>query len=356
MEHRDFLKEALADGAIPDLEVDFSDLDFTDRKAVLTTAQTFEDLGVAAYNGAGKLIEDPDYLLQAGRIVSVEARHAAAIRDLLKPTKPEPANTEDVKVAGAAGELDARIYWPDGATAGEALPLIVYFHGGGWVIADLDVYDASPLALANRAKAVVVSVHYRQGPEDKFPAAHDDAIAAFKDIVARSGEWNADAERLALAGESAGGNLALNVAIAARDQQLRAPDAVIAVYPVAGSDLNTHSYIENQNAVPLAKADIEWFVGHYLNSMDEAKDPRIDIVGGAVLDNLPPVTIIAAEIDPLNTEGMTLRDKLDAAGNDVTYQNWNGVTHEFFGMAAVVPEAKEAQDLAGTELKEAFGG
>ncbi len=280
----------------------------------------------------------------------------AVLEDMGKPTTPEPAKTKDIKVAGAAGELDARVYWPDGATAGEALPLIVYFHGGGWVIADLDVYDASPRALANQAKAVVVSVHYRQGPEDKFPAAHDDAVAAFKDIVTRSGEWSADAERLALAGESAGGNLALNVAISARDQALTAPDAVIAVYPVAGSDLNTQSYIDNQNAVPLGKADIEWFVGHYLNSMDDAEDPRIDIVGGADLANLPPVTIIAAEIDPLNTEGMTLRDKLDAAGNDVTYQNWNGVTHEFFGMAAVVPEAKEAQDLAGTELKEAFGG
>lgn len=277
------------------------------------------------------------------------------LEDNGQPATPEPARTEDIKVTGAEGELDARVYWPDGPTEGEVLPLIVYFHGGGWVIADLDVYDASPRALANQAAAVVVSVHYRQGPEDTFPAAHDDAVAAFKDIVERSGEWNADAARLAVAGESAGGNLALNVAIAARDQQLTAPDAVIAVYPVAGSDLNTQSYIDNQNAVPLGKADIEWFVGNYLNSMDEAADPRINIVGGASLDDLPPVTIIAAEIDPLLSEGMTLRDKLQAAGNDVTYMNWNGVTHEFFGMAAVVPEAKEAQDLAGTELKEAFG-
>lgn len=279
----------------------------------------------------------------------------AVLEEAGKATTPEPSKTEDIKVAGAAGELDARVYWPDGMAAGTAAPLIVYFHGGGWVIANLDVYDASPRALANQAKAVVVSVHYRQGPEDKFPAAHDDAVAAFKDIVQRSGEWGADAERLAVAGESAGGNLTLNVAIAARDQQLTAPDAVIAVYPVAGSDLDTQSYIDNQNAVPLGKADIEWFVGHYLNSMDEAKDARIDLVGAAELNDLPPVTIIAAEIDPLLSEGMSLRDKLAAAGNAVTYMNWNGVTHEFFGMAAVVPEAKEAQTLAGTELTEAFG-
>lgn len=271
------------------------------------------------------------------------------------PPKPEAARTEDVTIPGAAGDLDARVYWPEGAEAGsEPLPVIVYFHGGGWVIADLDVYDASPRALANQAKAVVVSVHYRQGPEDKFPAAHDDAVAAYTYVVENAQQWNGDAERIAVAGESAGGNLAINVAIAAGDQKLTAPDAVLAVYPVAGDDLETPSYIANQNAVPLGKADIEWFVGHYLNDMTETADPRIDLVGSADLAGLPPVTIVAAEIDPLNSEGMLLRDKLEAAGVEVAYQNWNGVTHEFFGMAGVVPQAKEAQDFAGAELRAAF--
>lgn len=273
------------------------------------------------------------------------------------PPKPEAvARTQDVTIPGAAGDLEARVYWPEGTKEGsEPLPVIVYFHGGGWVIADLDVYDASPRALANQAKAVVVSVHYRQGPEDKFPAAHDDAIAAYSYVVENAQQWNGDSDRIAVAGESAGGNLALNVAIAARDQKLTAPDAVLAVYPVAGADLDTPSYIANQNAVPLGKADIEWFVGNYLNDISEAADPRIDIVGAAELTDLPPVTIIAAEIDPLQSEGMMLRDKLEAAGVAVAYQLWNGVTHEFFGMTGVVPEAKEAQDFAGTELRKAFG-
>lgn len=241
------------------------------------------------------------------------------------------------------------------ADGAEDLPIIVYFHGGGWVIANLNVYDGSARALANQAKALVVSVHYRQGPEDKFPAAHDDAIAAYSYIVENAQQWGGDAERLAVAGESAGGNLALNVAIAARDQQLTTPDAVLAVYPVAGSDLNTPSYIANQNAIPLGKADIEWFVGNYLNSMDQAKDPRIDIVGAADLEGLPPVTIVSAEIDPLHSEGMLLADKLEEAGVEVNYQNWNGVTHEFFGMAAVVPDAKAAQEFAGEHLRASFG-
>ncbi|RYF97748.1 MAG: alpha/beta hydrolase, partial [Caulobacteraceae bacterium] len=272
-----------------------------------------------------------------------------------KPAVPEAVGkVEDIKVDGAAGQLDARAYWPAGVAAGTALPVIVYFHGGGWVIANLDVYDASPRALANQAKALVVSVHYRQGPEDKFPAAHDDAVAAYSYIVDNAQKWGGNGAKVALAGESAGGNLALNVPIAARDQKLTAPLTVLAVYPVAGSDLTTKSYVDNQNAVPLGKADIGWFVGHYLKSMDEAKDKRIDIVGGADLSGLPPVTIVAAEIDPLNTEGVTLRDKLKAAGNDVSYENWNGVTHEFFGMAAVVADAKAAQDFSGAALRKAF--
>lgn len=277
----------------------------------------------------------------------------AVLEEKGESTAPEAvANVEDISIPGAEGDLEARVYTPEGEGP---FPVILYFHGGGWVIADLDVYDASPRALANQAGAVVVSVHYRQGPENKFPAAHDDAIAAYKYVIENAQQWNGDSDSVAVAGESAGGNLALNVAIAARDQQLNEPEAVLAVYPVAGSDLNTASYIENQNAVPLGKADIEWFVGNYLNSMDEAMDARIDIVASGDVSGLPPVTIVAAEIDPLMTEGELLRDKLEAAGVDVAYQLWDGVTHEFFGMAAQVPEAKEAQDFAGERLRAALG-
>jgi len=269
-----------------------------------------------------------------------------------KSTAPEAvADVKDITIPGADGDLQARVYTPKGDGP---FPVIVYFHGGGWVIADLDVYDASPRALANQAGAVVVSVHYRQGPENRFPAAHDDAIAAYKYVIENAQKWNADSERVAVAGESAGGNLAVDVAVAARDQKLNEPEAVVAVYPVAGADLNTPSYIENQNAIPLGKADIEWFVGNYTNSPDETKDPRFDLVN-ADLKGLPPTTIIGAEIDPLASEGKTLADNLTAAGVEVKYQLWTGVTHEFFGMAAVVPEAKEAQDFAGASLRAAFG-
>jgi len=271
-----------------------------------------------------------------------------------KPATPESVGkTENISIPGADGDIAARVYWPEGAASDAELPVVVYFHGGGWVVATIDTYDASPRAIANQAQAIVVSVEYSKGPEHKFPAAHDDAIAAYKYVVENAGEWNGDTDRIAVAGESAGGNLAINVAIDARDNEYTVPDAILAVYPVAGSDMNTQSYIDNQNASPLGKADVAWFVENYLNNMDEAKDPRIDLVN-AELNDLPPTTIIAAEIDPLLSEGEVLRDKLDEAGVEVTYQRWDGTTHEFFGMGAVVPEAKDAQALAGTRLKAAF--
>jgi acetyl esterase/lipase len=186
--------------------------------------------------------------------------------------------TRDVTYPGADGsEQQARVYTPEGEGP---FPLILYFHGGGWVIADIDTYDASARALAAGANAVVVSAHYRQGPENPFPAAHDDANAAFVHFVETSGEINADTERLAVAGESAGGNLAFNVAAYARDNQLTPIDHMLLVYPVAGDDMETASYQTNAEARPLSRAGMMWFVEHAFEDPSQTSDPRIDIVGG----------------------------------------------------------------------------
>ena len=261
--------------------------------------------------------------------------------------------TRDITYPAADGsEQPLRVYTPEGEGP---FPLIVYYHGGGWVIADIDTYDASARALAAGAQAVVVSVEYRHAPEAPFPAQHEDANAAYSWIVENSGSLNADAERLAVAGESAGGNLAINVAINARDAQLTQPDHMLLVYPIAGNDMETASYQSYAEAKPLSRADMMWFVEHVFEDASQAADPRINLVGRDDLAGLPPATIINAEIDPLTTEGVALGSLLEEAGVEVSQMTYPGVTHEFFGMGAVVPEAKQAEDMAVAELRAAFG-
>jgi acetyl esterase/lipase len=258
----------------------------------------------------------------------------------------------DRSIRGAAGQIPARIYTPEGAGP---FPVIVYYHGGGWVIANKQVYDGGARGLAKSANAVVVSVDYRQGPENKFPAAHDDAVAAYRWALANAASIKGDPKRVALAGESAGGNLAVATAMAARDQKLQQPAYVLSVYPIAGSDTTTASYVENATAKPLNRPMMSWFFKNYLRNDADRQDPRINLVG-ADLKGLPATTIINAQIDPLRTEGEQLAQKLRDAGVTVNQRTFAGVTHEFFGMAAVHDKAKEAQQLAGDDLKRAFGG
>ena len=258
--------------------------------------------------------------------------------------------TAEITVDGAAGKLPATVYTPDGPGP---FPVVVYFHGGGWVIADRKVYDGGARGIAKQANAVVISVDYRQAPENKFPAAWDDAFAAYKWALANAASVTGDPKKVALAGESAGGNLAVATAIAARDAGVQAPAHVLAVYPVAQTSLNTPSYIENALAKPLNRAMVAWFVKHLTTSKDQLKDTRLSLID-AKLEGLPPVTIINARIDPLRSDGSKLEDALKKANVPVERQEMAGVTHEFFGMAAVVQKAKDAQAYAGQRLQQAF--
>ena len=252
-----------------------------------------------------------------------------------------------------AGTTQAiRIYTPPGALG--KLPVIVYIHGGGWVIADLDTYDSSPMALAKKTGAIVASVEYRRAPENRFPAAHEDTFAAYKWTLENASKFGGDPKRVAIAGESAGGNMAIDVAIRARDEKLQMPLHMLLIYPVAGTDLTTASYKKNEHAVPLSKAAMEWFVENTIQSPADLQDPRLNVYGKANLTGLPPATIINAEIDPLASDGDLLAAKLKAAGVKTTHEFYKGVTHEFFGMDAVVANAAKAQDLAARELKSAF--
>lgn len=264
------------------------------------------------------------------------------------PAAPDAAvTTVDRTIPGPAGPLPVRIYTPAGATG--PLPVIVYYHGGGFVIANKQVYDGGARGLSRAANAVVVSVDYRQAPENKFPAAHEDALATYRWALENAASINGNPDVVALAGESAGGNLALATAIAARDAGVKRPAHVLAVYPIAGTDTTTPSYVQNANAKPLNRAMMGWFVKHTIRSEADLRDPRLNLLD-ANLQGLPPVTIVAAEIDPLRSEGEMLAEKLRSAGVDVDRRQWDGVAHEFFGMAQVVPAAMEAQEYAATRM------
>ena len=280
---------------------------------------------------------------------------ADAVKSVLesrgKPATPEPVGRiENRNVPGAAGEVPVRIYWPKGAGP---FPVVFYIHGGGWVIANLDVYDGSARAITNAANAVVVSTHYRQAPEHPFPASHDDVLATYQWTVKNAASLQGDPKRIAVVGESAGGNMAANVSIAARDKGWPMPVHQVLIYPVANTNTDTESYRTNADAMPLDKPGMEWFFEHTAKNPGDLEDPRLALID-ADLKGLPPTTIIAAEIDPLLSDGKMLADRLKAAGVAVDYREWKRVTHEFFGMGAVVPEGKEAVAFAAKGLKKGF--
>ena len=285
---------------------------------------------------------------------------ADAVKAVLKEQGKDPMalmaamkiKKQDMSYPTAGGTQPIRIYTPEGAAG--PLPVIVYIHGGGWVIADIDTYEASAMALAKKVNAIVASVEYRKGPEHKFPASHDDAFAAYKWVLENAKSWNGDTARVAIAGESAGGNMAVTTAIMARDQKVQLPLHMLLVYPVAGTDLTTESYKKNEKAMPLSKAGIEWFVDKYLGKPEDMKSPLLNLYSQADLKGLPSATIINAEIDPLLSDGELLAASLKKAGVDVTRHVHEGVTHEFFGMDAVLDDAKRAQEQASMALKGAF--
>jgi len=251
-----------------------------------------------------------------------------------------------------ADDILARVYTPEGDGP---FPVVVYFHGGGWVIANLDKYDASARALTNAAEAIVVSVAYRQAPEFPFPAAVEDAYDAYLWVLENAESINGDAARVAVAGESAGGNLAATVSLLALQRGDPLPVYQVLVYPVTQLvSTQTPSYETYANAVPLNLPLLEWFVARYLADPADGFSPYASPLLVDDLAGLPPTTLITAEIDPLRSEGEAYAHRLEAAGVPVVYQNFTGVTHEFFGMGAVLDEAQDAVALAADGLNSAF--
>lgn len=261
------------------------------------------------------------------------------------------AQVENRSIPGPAGEIPLRIYTP----AGQApFPVLVYFHGGGWVIGNLEMEESICRTLANRADCVVVSVDYRLAPEHLFPAAAEDAYAATLWVANHAAELNADRDRLAVGGESAGGNLAAVVAQMARDRQSLSLVYQLLFYPVIQYRFDTPSYRQNSKDYLLTKPLMKWFWDCYLPSAADGKNPYASPMFAKTLHNLPPALIITAELDILRDEAELYGDRLQAAGVPVKISHYNGTIHGFVNLAKKLPQGLSALEEASTALSAAF--
>ena len=273
---------------------------------------------------------------------------------------PELATVKDITVDGAAGPIAARLYAPGKTPA----PTIVYFHGGGWVAGDLFTHERQARTLALEAEAVVVSVDYRRPPETPFPGAFEDCLAATRWAAANIARLGGDPARIAVAGDSAGGNLAAAVAQASRKGGPRLA-AQLLIYPATDLAGNYGSAVENarfpsrqQNAEGffLTGDAMRFFAGHYLPRLKDSEDPRASPLRNSDLAGLPRAVITTAEFDPLRDEGEAYADALKRAGVEVAYFREAGMVHGYFGMGAASPAADAARRRATAALKVMLGG
>jgi acetyl esterase len=271
----------------------------------------------------------------------VEARSARLEPMKLLGGEPDAlGRVEDLFAPGPGGKIPLRLY---ASAHGGLRPALVYFHGGGFVFGNLDSHDAVCRALAKESGAVVIAVDYRLSPENKFPAAVDDSYAATKWVAANAERLGIDARRIAVGGDSAGGNLATVIAMRCRDAGGPALAAQVLIYPVTdSSSLETGSHREFGEGYFLTRAGMEWFTGHYLASADHKRHPEVSPLLSPNLRGLPPALIITAEFDPLRDEGEAYAKRLEQAGVPVTLNRYPGMIHGFFSMRGVLAGARQA--------------
>ncbi|MBI3734721.1 MAG: alpha/beta hydrolase [Chloroflexi bacterium] len=269
-------------------------------------------------------------------------RQMNALSALLGPGEPV-AHVEDRLIAGPDGAIPIRIYMPHG---GGPFAGLVYFHGGGWVLGNLETVDVSCRMLTNRAQCIVVSVNYRHAPEHKFPAAADDAYAATRWVAEHALGLNIDPARVAVGGSSAGGNLAAAVALMARERGAPPLAFQLLTVPVTDYAFGTESYRANADGYGLTKDGMVWFWNHYLRSEADGSNPVASPLRAADLSGLPPAFVMTAEYDPLRDEGEAYAARLRAAGVPVAHKRYEGMIHGFLGA--------QATDDAAEQLRAAF--
>ncbi len=268
-------------------------------------------------------------------------------------TGPALPRVEMHEVPGPDGPIPVRVYTPPGDGPH---PALVYFHGGGWVLCGLDTHDATCRELAVGAGCVVVSVDYRLAPEAKFPAALEDCYAATVWTLEQADRLGIDPRRVAVGGDSAGGNLAAVVSLLCRDR--KGPELVhqLLIYPVTNHAFDTPSYQENGKGYFLSADMMRWFWHHYLPDEAEGANPLASPLRAGDLRGLPSATVLTAEYDPLRDEGRAYAERLEAAGVATRHTSYPGVFHGFFAMTNEIPRARAALDETCRALREAFGG
>ena len=290
---------------------------------------------------------------EAGRpayetLTPAEARaYYLAGRPVTHPEPPELAAVRDVAIPAPHGAIPARLYEPKKLRTANGLASgLVFFHGGGWVIGDLDSHDVVCRQLAHEGESIVISVDYRLAPEHKFPAAVEDAITATQWVATNAADLGIDAARLCVGGDSAGGNLAAVVAIAARDGNGPALSGQVLIYPATDFAMTHPSHSEPQTSILLTHSVIRWFRDHYLTGAADVHDWRASPVRAKTLIGLPPAYVLTAGADPLRDEGDEYAQRLKEAGVPVTYRHFAGQFHGFFTMGKLLQQA----NIAATEI------
>ena len=275
-------------------------------------------------------------------------------RGAISPRAPEMASVTLMLVPGPACPLPVRVYRPAGSAKGEVLPALVFFHGGGWVIGDLDTHDVACRQLSNGARCVVFSVEYRLAPEARFPAAVDDCITATRYLTAQAANLGIDAARIAVGGDSAGGNLAAVVCIDARDSRQPMPCFQLLIYPATDQRAGQSSHVRNADGYLLTRKVMDYFRGHYLPDEADWLDWRASPLLAGSLAGLPPAHVLTAEYDPLVDEGREYADRLAAEGVKTGYKDYPGMVHGFLLMGGVLDTANEAMAGCCAALRGAF--
>lgn len=275
---------------------------------------------------------------------------------LLGPDPAEVGHVRNLAAPGPAGEIPLRLYRPKGASPGTALPAMVFFHGGGWVIGDLDTHDRLCRQLCNDAGIAIIAVHYRLAPEHPFPASVEDAFAATQWIAAQARDLGVDPTRLAVGGDSAGGNLSAIVALMARDANGPALRLQVLVYPAVDFRMSSKSFETRGDVLPLTRQAVQWFRDHYLGKSpgDRVDDWRASPIRAESLKGLPPAYVITAGYDVLCDEGQAYAEALESAGVAVERAHFPGMIHGFITMGRFVGAANTAIAGCAAALRRAL--